>query len=259
MPIRVPALPDRLRPRGLVLEPASRGTPVRRRRIVFRATACVQPGFRPSGTSPLQKTNWRATCGAVWMWTEDHEKSTETNHGRTDTGSTTDGQRDPLGCATRGPRHNEGPLAKKALPTKGCRDDALACPCLFGPVWLAFGEIFRDDCPEPTFQTVYRCDCPRTHVETQSGWPSDFRRPLFCFCFSLAEPTLKRIAGGRRIFALRFFVFASPSGLGRLSAVIAPKLTHSGWPSDFRRPLFCFCFSLGFGAVPRGDCPRTHV
>ena len=198
------------------------------------------------------------------MWTEDHEKST------------TDEQ-------IQGARRT-GPLAKKALPTKGCRDDALACPCLFGPVWPAFGAIFRDDCPqnprfklftvvivpEPTFKRIaigirispsaflFLLLPRRTHLETHSGWPSDFRRPLFCFCFSLAEPTFKRIAGGRRIFAVRFFVFASNSGLGRLSAVIAPKLTHSGWPSDFRRLLFCFCFSLVFGAVHCGDCPKTH-
>ena len=87
---------------------------------------------------------------------------------------------------------------KKALPTKGCQDDALACPCLFEPVWLAFGSIFRDD-------------CLRTHVSNG------------LLVMIAPEPTLKRMAGGRRIFAVRFFVFASPSV--RFTAVIVPEPT----------------------------------
>ena len=64
----------------------------------------------------------------------------------------------------------------------------------------------------------------------------NLNKEVHCFCFSLGfgaveswdcpEPTFKRIAGGPRIFAVRFFVFASP---------------------------------FGFGAVERSDCPRTSV
>ena len=88
-----------------------------------------------------------------WMRTEDHEKSTETNHGRTDTGSTTGptGNRTRAGRATRDHRHNAGPLAKKTFPIR--------------PVW-------------PVLAAIFRYDCPRTHVKTHSGWSSDFRRPL---------------------------------------------------------------------------------
>ena len=72
--------------------------------------------------------------------------------------------------------------------------------------------------PEPTFQCI--AGCRRIFAVRFFVFASPSGLGLFTAVL-VPEPTFERIAGGRRIFAVRFFVFASPSGLGRFTAVIA--------------------------------------